>query len=488
VIINNINCSVNDIDGSVNEIDGSTFWEASGLMFSGDNMAITILWKNGAFWTYNRLKGNLIHADQLTPPSLFPIGAHWVHEESLRFATCFNNNEKYVVNIQEFQPASAPLLPLSLIKQFFVPLYSGGFSFSPVPFHASFVTETEAVVLDVQDSRILLHFKARAIFPGSGRFSLDGCFFACHTSGHEVRIWKNTSTGYIPWSNPQAQSEFYGFSFSPIMSSILTWGSKGIQLLECNNCPIGLSPSKYEGLMSHTTFRVAYSADGTHIAMTRGWRSVVTVLDTLSNTTRSFDANMKIMDIKIVNNAIFTADKHKLVSWHLETGEPVHEEILPTPTFTSFLILSHNCSQIAFGDSGMVFLYDVQAQRILYSHPLGHSPVDEIRFSPDEHQLWFMTENNYDLIEKLERAKDGKVVSVTMECPRGGWSWVDVFSPYGWKIRDKSKCIEDSRGNRLLQLPLSWPVHWWDNIRWDGNFLAFVYGGLPDPIIIEFHP
>jgi hypothetical protein len=127
VIINNINCSVNDIDGSVNEIDGSTFWEASGLMFSGDNMAITILWKNGAFWTYNRLKGNLIHADQLTPPSLFPIGAHWVHEESLRFATCFNNNEKYVVNIQEFQPASAPLLPLSLIKQFFVPLYSGGF-------------------------------------------------------------------------------------------------------------------------------------------------------------------------------------------------------------------------------------------------------------------------------------------------------------------------------------------------------------------------
>jgi WD40 repeat protein len=476
---------INNINGSASPVGGSTSQDASGLVFSGDSMAITVLWKNGSFWTYNTLKGTLIYANQLTPPSHFPIGAFWVHEESLRFSTCFKNNGKYVVNIQEFQPASTPLLPLSLIKQFFVPPCGGRFSFSPVSFHASFVTQTKATVLDVQDSRILLQFRANLIL--SGHFSLDGCFFACHVSEGEVHIWKNTSTGYIPWSNPQAREEFSKFSISPTMPSILTWGSDGIQLLEFSNCPSGLSPNKNVDLISIHHFMVAYSVDGAHIAMARSQRSAVTVLDTLSNTTQSFDAEMKIMDIKIVNSTIITADEHKLVSWHPETGEPVHQEVLPTPASTSFLVLSRDCSQIAFGDEEMVFLYDVQAQRILYSHSLGHSPVEDIRFSPDEHQLWFLTRNNYDFIEKLERGKDGKVVSVTMECPRGGWSWVDIFSPHGWKIRNESRCIEDSGGNRLLHLPLSWPMHWLD-IRWDGNFLAFVACDLPDPIIIEFHP
>lgn len=87
---------------------------------------------------------------------------------------------------------------------------------------------------------------------------------------------------------------------------------------------------------------------------------------------------------------------------------------------------------------------------------------------------------------KLERREDGEFVNVATEdlCAQ---SWTNLFSPHGWHVqvgRD-AEWVMDSTGKKLLWLPLSWRMNWWFDVRWNGNFLAFVDRNLPDPIIIE---
>jgi hypothetical protein len=134
------------------------------------------------------------------PPSPhFQLGAHWVYEESLQFSTSFENDGMLVVNIQELQQTSTP--PLALIKSF-PALPCGKFSFSPMSFYASFVTKMEVIILDIEDSRILLQAKAtHSPYTQPGCFSPGGCFFAYGIQEYKIHIWKNTSANYVPWSN-----------------------------------------------------------------------------------------------------------------------------------------------------------------------------------------------------------------------------------------------------------------------------------------------
>jgi hypothetical protein len=288
--------------------------------FLGNHGTITLLARDGTFYMHNGLSGADICAGGFPPSSSIKLGTRWVHGEALRFSAHFKNHGKCMINIYELR--LAPTTPLYLISSFPVPLHEGEFSFSPISFHASFVTVGKAVILNVRDSRILLQFKPDdSLNQESGQFSPDGCFFACQSLGFGIYIWKNTSADYVLWSNLQPQLSFTGFSFSPTKSSILTWGANGVQLLEPGNCPTS-SPSNTPKHERHGVHLVAYSMDGVHVATARRWGSVVRVLDTLSNTTQQFlDANLQILAIKVVGNTIFAADEYNLVSWNLETGD-----------------------------------------------------------------------------------------------------------------------------------------------------------------------
>jgi hypothetical protein len=293
-----------------------------------NNRSITFLGTDGTIHSYNGLDGTHGCVGRFAPSSNFQLGAHWVHEGSLQFSTYFESNGKYMVDVQEFQPTSDP--PIIVVKSFLVPPQNGKFSFSPVSSHASFVTKMEVVILDLQDSRILLQFATQLPYTSSGNFSLDGCFFACQTFEHEICIWTNKPSGYVPWCNLWPRLSSRGFSFSPTTSSILTWGLDGIQLLEPDNGPTILSTKKYGGKLtasggvpiSRGNHLVAYSADGAHIATVRQGDNIVTVLGTLPNIPqRLFDANLPILDIKIFDNTVFAANGHQLVSWNLNTGD-----------------------------------------------------------------------------------------------------------------------------------------------------------------------
>jgi hypothetical protein len=115
---------------------------------------------------------------------------------------------------------------------------------------------------------------------------------------------------------------------------------------------------------------VAYSTDGMCIATARREDSVIMVLDTLSTIPQqSFNTNMQILDIKIVDNTIFVVDRCKFVSWHLEAGaavccddislEVADNEIVTAIAASRCLVLSNDCSQIAFTDRKTVSLYNI---------------------------------------------------------------------------------------------------------------------------------
>jgi WD40 repeat protein len=313
-----------------------------------------------------------------------------------------------------------------------------------------------------------------------------------------ICVWKNTSANYVPWSDLWPRPPLSGFSFSPITSSILTWGPTRVQLFELGNCPTILSPGKPKDYLEYGDHLMAHSADGTHIATTQQEDNIVTVLDTLSNTPQQFfNTNVEIHDIRIVDNTIFVAGEHKVASWHLETGEPVHgsdnslevinDKTTATITSMSHLTLSDNCLQIAFANKKAVSLYDIQAQRVLCNHK-AQSLVKDIRFSPDGCQLWYVTGNGFynDItsLVKLERGEGGNFTNVMTESLNSQWSWVNLFSPHGWSVGDRSEWVMDSRGNKILWLPIKWRAEKWCDVRWDGNFLAFVHG--ENPIVIKF--
>ena len=473
------------------------------LMISGTCRTITLLKSFGTFSTYDRVNGTYICGGKIPASLGFLSGAHcWAYEESFRFYTSSKSYEKLTVNIQELRPTSTP--PFHVVESLTVSRHDGEMSFSHVSFHASFTTGTGVVILDLRDSRTLLQAgPAHAPYTPPGQFSPDGCFFACGTREGEICIWKNSSTSYMPWSTLRPRLPFRGFSFSPTTSSILTWGPDGVQLLEPGNHPTVPSPDKLERRQQRGNHLVTYSADGMQIATVRRRDRVVTVLDTLSNTPRrSFDTNMEILDIKIVGDAIFVADGRKLVSWGIETGEPVHDDetaAIAASTPDPYLALSYDCSQIAFADNqtfcsldeNKISLYNVQTQRMLCIHNTW-GRVEDIRFSPDGRQLWFVTYAFDNIIlEKLERGEDGEFMGLTKENighkrSRGGSLWANIFSSHTWRCGENFEWVVDSRGNKVLWLPLSWRMKESRDVRWNGNLLACMGSDLPDPIVVEF--
>ena len=233
---------------------------------------------------------------------------------------------------------------------------------------------------------------------------------------------------------------------------------------------------------------MAYSADGTHIITAQQEGSIITVLDALFSTPKQiFNTNMPILDIKIINNTIFVAGRDAFIKWHLKMGRIVHgSQSALTATGWLRATLSSDCSHIAFTDGDEILLYDIQAQRVLCRYT-ADDHVMQIRFSPNGDKLWFTcVDLSYDPTTpfgELEVKEDGNVTTKDLS---DIWSWVDLFSPCGLQVGWGSEWVVDSKGKKLLWLPLSWRTKDSRCVRWDGNFLAFVDGHHLEPIIIEF--
>jgi len=466
---------------------------------------------------YDVLEGVQVSEGDLLPSYGCDLLTHWGHGDSLMLATSFEIDGKIAINIQDLRPTSSP--PFIVTESFFLSPHDGTFSFSPVSFHASFLDTREAVILDVRDSKILLRIDGTVgqYCEGSERFSPDGRFFAYMTCYDEIHVWKNTSTGYVPWSNFVSQFPgLHGFAFSPSAISILSWGSNGIELLDNHLRPP--SPKNTRHRRRTGAHLVVYSADGTRIATARPRESVVTILDPLLDAPQRYiNTNMRILEIKIFDNVLFVADEHELVSWGLGVGGTGHDahgvrratidriSAIGASARAWWFKLSNDCSQIAVAAERTVSLYDIKTQEILnectmenmgqgYLEGCTVKNIWGMRFSPDGRQLWFLLGKGEigalgpHYCAMLHITEDWRSAEVTKELLEDGWSRDSNFPPPGYRLRVGSRWVEGPGGRKLLWLPPNWRTGHMTEAMWDGHFLALVDDRHPEPIIIEFRP
>ena len=465
------------------------------IVFSGYYTVTLVTDYYKVFRSYDALSGALLCKGEILPQFDRWLGACWEHGESLRFVTSYVTSGNLAIDIHQLRSSSVP--PFPMVESFVVPPHYGVFSFSPVSFHASFVTQTEITLLNVRGSEILLRTEApQPLYLSPGRFSPDGGFFACGTLEGEIHVWKNTPAGYVPRSGLQPRLPFDLFSFSP---TILAWGTEGVQLL--NNRTRVPSPNKTASNRHHGGHLVAYSKDGTRIATARRGGNVVTVLGPHPDAPqRSITTAMRILDIWIADNTVFTIDTDDLVGWDLEVGAIVHTsfgvpvaETAVTGTDSDIVerfTLPTLCSWVAFTVNRTIFLYGVQDHWVFYKHTMDCDVVD-IRWAPHGHQLCFILGG--DVFEQF------RAQVVTSSEVVGRWQIVgapestegvrsrDVpFPLHGCRLRRGSGWIEDRGGRKMLWLPPNWRIAHCFDARWNGNFLAFVGQHHPVPIIIVF--
>jgi len=420
------------------------------------------------FFIYDGLSGGALHGGQLQSPNNYQPYALWVYKESPHFATCYKTNGKLTIGIQGFQPTPNSLS--STFKSFPVPSINGDFSFSPVSFHASFVTETEVVVVDVRGSKILFHTKAtEPLYNPPGQFSPNGSFLACKTWNDNIHIWRNTPTGYAPWSTLQPRLPFDGFSFSPTAILVLTWGIYGIQVLHPESSVSSPYPNKIKPLFRQANHLMACSVDGPYIVIAQKWDNAVMVLDSILGTTiQSIHVGMKIMAIGIVGGTILVAGRHRLTSWNLgvEGGAIVScsHDIAPIGEYiqeAGRLVLSNDCSQVAFASDGAVILYNITSQTILVKHVLDGTILD-IQFSQDENLLYACSCKalSYDdatfYLAKFETGGVRCLASVTKGNREDKELWERFFPPSQKYHVESSKWVLDPSGHKCLWLPPHW--------------------------------
>ena len=462
------------------------------IMFHGDQRTITLI-QDQYIHTYDALDGSQLWEGRADSSPHTELGAHWTNGDTLWFATTFESDGESVVNVHRLQPAG----PLLVVYSFPSLPQSKYFSFSPVSFHASFATEDGFTIFDVQDSKLLLQTRADHSYnPSSGQFSPDGCFFSCEPLHHEILIWQNASTGYVPWRSLRLRFSHAEYLWSPTSMSIMCWGEFGVWLLDPGNHPSPSLPNEVQPSKQYCNHLVAYSADRAYIATVQEDCGVVTVLNCLSGTSWQFtDTGMETQDIRIAENTIFVVDKHKLLGWAIETDMAIHgapnarkvtvDEILTTIGGEKVLTLSHDCSQIVLAKGWEVLIYNVKTQQVIHGHRKRDS--GDVRLSPDGLHMWFCTldYHNYCFVE-LEGVGSRDHNQVIQGCKKDGQILFNRTSPCGYHVELDAKWVTDPSNRKLLWLSPSWRTSHWGGIRWDDNFLALLDHHHPGPIIIKF--
>ena len=424
------------------------------------------------------------------------LGPHWTQGESLRFTTSLRAGDELKISIREFRPTPTPSHPV--VESFHVPYYDAEFSFSPVSSHASFLTETKIIILNVRDSNILLHTETTqgSYCCPSGVFSPDGCFFACRALYRDIHVWKNTPTGYIPWSTFRPRIICDNLSFSPASTSILTRGPDGIQLSRPDNLASPPAASEAEPRLALGSHLVTSSTVGTWIATARIGGHTITILDSPSGSPRhSIDTGFKIHDIKLVHDSILVLGIRKLAKWDIEPdgARKVDGEILH-PMGHYRLILSGDGARIA-GVGENILMYDVKSQQLIRRCKAPRYGAYGVRFSHCGSKLCFWPVSYLtkpgDLSGYFTEVEiDGEQFANTaVQVLPDGWSFFACLpSRDGFRIGRGGRWVEDSRGRKLLWLPPNWKVRYPQDAVWEGNLLALVDCRHKEPIVIQVEP
>ena len=212
---------------NITDIDGD---DPANIVLSGTTGMIAVSSIGGGIHVYDIETGERLREGKHSPLHKNQLGAQWAHDGSFRFAASSQSDEQVTIDICELARAPGP--SLRVVASFPVGPRGGQFSFSPTSYHASFVTGTEVVILDIknQTEALSLTEEISPLYIPPGCFSHDGSIFACGTVENEVYVWKKSPDGYVSKGSLKPLLPFMGFAISPIATSILSWGPEGLEL------------------------------------------------------------------------------------------------------------------------------------------------------------------------------------------------------------------------------------------------------------------
>ena len=392
--------------GIVKAIHGGEPGHPHSMLYSADGRMLSVACRKSPYkwtvWTFDTASGERGCSDELGS-EFDPV--FWTKKNSIRFATSHRDDDNLYIDTWEISFTSNGH-PTKVDSFRIYHEFNGAnhqIFFSPANLRVAIVSVKSTIIRDARDSSLLLEASAsRTLGSYAGHFSSDGNLFAC-TEQQEVQIWKASTEGYVLWAKfPLRFSAAAGgaFAFSPDSGSVVGWGLGIMEAWKVDHLvkpPALEQPSDFWN--SHL---VAFSTNGTHVAIGRASSGTITVVDLHSGAPELIvNADMGIVDIKMVGDTVFALGGMKVVSWSL-TGRSYEQEEhgvrLAGPDESLKIVemdehdldprlLDDQCQKAVLTSADDIFLFDADNGACLGAFHFT-SRFRGFRFSSDGRQLW----------------------------------------------------------------------------------------------------
>jgi WD40 repeat protein len=352
--------------------------------------------------------------------------------------------------------------------------------------------EDNVLVWDARKSRCLLHCADTSFRPRMS-FSSDGHFFACSTSGPEIYLWKESSTGYILHDILAPRATYPNPLLSQKGESIVAFSGHMIWLWRINSSttrPSGI-PTQAPQLIEN--FILDFSPDGMLAIFAMRKNNMVTILDLKSGVPQlQIDTGMEVYGLRVVGKIITVIGDRTVATWNLPAeGVRVGDRVSITPlggsqwgdvTSASMCPDSRHIALTKADVSGLRRLYVYNAHTgdyLGYKFTGGDIPW----FAPGGRDIWCVADSSETEVWGVggeRNALEAQGDKVDVENPPEGYPW---GSSHGYQVTG-DWWILSSDGKRLFMLPPPWQSHAVRRI-WNGRFLVLLHGGLSEPVILE---
>ena len=416
----------------------------------------------------------------------------WTHGGCIRFATVGKSS----ITISEvgFALAHAPIE----VESFPAPdriARADDYLFLPALSRLAFILFDGIEVWDARYSRSLLKCAENGASKMS--FSTDGHLFAYMADWREIRVWKESATGY----------ELHQRLLSPSLDADkLVLSPSGRAIVMASNSIYLLStagpthPLSGISAPSSVPFILTFSTNGLSAAIARKQENTITVVNLKSGDCRlAVETGMEIRALGVTGSTLIAVDDKKVAAWTMPMGDDafnaranindsVRTTILDRRWFNrgrfNYVSISPGRNRIAAAEYlagyGNLSIYDISTGKCL--RDIGMERVGTPWFTPDGCEVWvvdsfsaerwaIVEDEESDLIElePLESIAPPPEVS-----PRGSSSGHRVHE--GWVL--------NSARERILWLPHHWRSEEWQRV-WSGQFLGLLHEGLPEAVILE---
>ena len=418
----------------------------------------------------------------------------WTYDQSLRFAAAWLGT----ITVWEIgltpDPRSEPAETLDLPPNF-SPF--GPVSFLPDIHRLAYVVDNAVFIFDARNDELLLTSEDASFCGSMIAFSSDGHLFACGTTGPDIYLWEESSTGYTPHQKAASSTLSPVPLFSPDDTSFITWDSSTIQLWLLGG---PTDPPHINGPPDH--FLLDFSPGGGSAVVARRKSNTVAVFDLQAGVQRlTIDTGMEVYGLRVFGDTVVVEGRMEFVTWILPVGDSVpgavtsvESSIRRTTVRTprrmqpqsasispDFLLIAARGSVCRVTDAAPLSVRKVSTGEALAMIP---AAGDMTWFSQDGSQTWCDGEVGEEQGWRVLK-DNGSTQAILDPLPIGnppeGYPW---RSSRGFTVTDDGWILGPG-GERLLWLPPRWMSYERRTRVWSGSYLALLNSTLTEPVILK---